>query len=76
MNERELERAIEALVSPRRELDRDGRFIPPPVWYDLPVEAHDRLFAEQQDSRWLEAALDPDGLSLTARAVLARLGLA
>jgi hypothetical protein len=44
-----------------------------PAWHDLDaegrVEAHDRAAT----SRALEAALDPQGLSSTARAVLARI---
>lgn len=44
-----------------------------PAWHDLDaagrVEAHDRAAL----SRTIEAALDPEGLSSTARAVLARI---
>jgi hypothetical protein len=44
-----------------------------PAWHDLDaegrVEAHDRAAT----SRALESALDPEGLSSTARAVLARI---
>ena len=45
-----------------------------PHWHDLSeegrIEAHDRA-AKQRE---LEAALDPEGLSTTARAVLSRIG--
>nr|HEX4318463.1 hypothetical protein [Kofleriaceae bacterium] len=44
-----------------------------PAWHDLDAAGRDRAFARARVSRRLEAALDPDGLSTTARAVLARI---
>lgn len=44
-----------------------------PAWHDLSPEARDRAFARAAALRGMEAALDPDGLSTTVRAVLDRL---
>jgi len=44
-----------------------------PAWHDLDTAARVRAFDLATVLRPLEAALDPDGLSSTARAVLARL---
>lgn len=64
---------IELLTSAWRPTDRDGGPAFHPGWYDLaPADrrvAHD----ETTKQRALEAALDPDGLSSTARRVLARI---
>jgi hypothetical protein len=43
------------------------------AWHDLDAAARTRAFARAHALRPIEAALDPDGLSTTARAVLARL---
>jgi hypothetical protein len=44
-----------------------------PAWHDLDAGARVRAFERARALRTAEAALDPDGLSTTARAVLARL---
>jgi hypothetical protein len=44
-----------------------------PAWHDLGPAARVRAFELARVQRTLEAALDPDGLSTTARAVLAKL---
>jgi hypothetical protein len=44
-----------------------------PAWHDLDDDGRRRAYERARVSRQLEAALDPDGLSTTARAVLARL---
>ena len=44
------------------------------AWHDLDGAARTRAFDLATALRPLEAALDPDGLSTTARAVLARIG--
>lgn len=44
-----------------------------PAWHDLPPAARERAFERALALRVAEAALDPDGLSTTARAVLARI---
>jgi hypothetical protein len=68
------ENLVEQVTSAWRPRDRDGALTALPAWHDLDeggrVEAFDATVAQ----RALEAAADPDGLSTTARAVLARLG--
>lgn len=44
-----------------------------PAWHDLGADGRERAFERGRALRALEAALDPDGLSTTAQAVLARL---
>jgi hypothetical protein len=43
------------------------------AWHDLDAEGRRRAFELARALRPLEAALDPDGLSTTARAVLGRI---
>ena len=43
------------------------------AWHDLDAAGRARAFELARALRPLEAALDPDGLSTTARAVLARI---
>jgi hypothetical protein len=63
---------IEQVASAHREVARDAlRYHP--RWHDLGPAGRDRAFARARALRALEAALDPDGLSTTARAVLARI---
>jgi hypothetical protein len=44
------------------------------AWHDLDAAARVRAFERARALRAAEAALDPEGLSTTARAVLARIG--
>lgn len=44
-----------------------------PVWHDLGADERVRAYERARDLRKVEAALDPEGLSTTARAVLARI---
>ena len=44
-----------------------------PAWHDLDAAARTRAFDLASALRPVEAALDPEGLSTTARAVLARI---
>jgi broad specificity phosphatase PhoE len=46
---------------------------PHPVFLDLSPEGREQAFRLAQALRDVEAALDPEGLSSTARAVLARI---
>lgn len=59
-----------------------GAYRPPPTdgelqyhkaWHDLGAEARVRAYDLANALRPLEAALDPDGLSTTARLVLSRI---
>ncbi len=45
-----------------------------PAWHDIGPEQRLRAFERARALRKIEAALDPEGLSTTARAVLARIG--
>ena len=65
---------IELVTSAYRERAPDGTIRTAPAWHDL--EPADRIRATElaRRQRQLEAALDPQGLSTTARAILARLG--
>lgn len=71
MDEREL--LIEQATTAWRPRDPDGRIRAHPAWCDLDAAARERLFGETREARALERALDPQGLSTTARAVLARI---
>src|SRR5262249_48882985 len=50
-----------------------GELVYHPAWHDLPDAARGRAFERAVAMRVAEAALDPEGLSTTARAVLARI---
>jgi hypothetical protein len=47
-----------------------------PAWHDLGDVARVRAFDRARALRKIEAALDPEGLSTTARTVLERIGRA
>lgn len=64
---------IEQVVSAWRPRDLDGGVRAHPAWFDLDEEARQEAFEETVHQRAIEAALDPEGLSGTARAVLARI---
>lgn len=51
----------------------DGELQYHKAWHDLDADARTRAFDLAAALRPLEAALDPQGLSTTARAVLARI---
>lgn len=65
---------IEQVVSAFRERTPDGVIQAAPAWHDLEPADRVRAAHAARLQRWVEAALDPDGLSTTAKAVLARLG--
>jgi hypothetical protein len=63
---------IEQVASAHRPPPRDElRYHP--AWHDLGEAARLRAHDRARALREVEAALDPDGLSTTARAVLARI---
>ena len=64
---------IERAAGAYREQRSDGTIADSPDWHDL--EEADRRVAHERASasRRLEAALSPEGLSTTARAVLRRI---
>jgi hypothetical protein len=64
---------FEQALSAHRERDAHGAIVPSAAWFDLSPDDRLRAHDEAAVARRLEAALDPQGLSSTARAVLARL---
>lgn len=64
---------IEEAVSAYRERTTSGRIQLSPAWRDLPEESREELFKRQLQSRILERATAPDGISATVRSVLNRL---
>lgn len=67
------EHRIEEVVSAHRARDPRGQMLPSAAFYDLEPDARERAYREGLLQRTLESALAPDGLSTTARAVLARI---
>jgi hypothetical protein len=69
----EREERIEAAASAWRPRDPLGQIRPHPAWADLDEEGRKEAFERAARMRALEAALDEEGLSATARAVLSRI---
>ncbi len=67
------ETLIEQVVGAHRERDVDGRVRSHPAWHDLDATERVEAFEAAQLQRKLEAALDPNGLSTTIKAVLGRI---
>jgi hypothetical protein len=65
---------VEQVAGAWRPRNRDGGVVAHPAWHDL--DAVGRVEAARRAAlmRALEAALDPEGLSTSARAVLERIG--
>ena len=70
---REAEALIEAATTAWRPRSSSGEIRAHPAWADLDAAGRLAVYEETRLLRRLEAALDPDGISTTARAVLARL---
>lgn len=69
----EIELMIEEVAGAHRPPSRDAlRYHP--AWHDLGEDDRLRAFERARALRRIEAALDPEGLSTTARAVLSMLG--
>ena len=64
---------IEQVTSAWRPRDRDGRTEGHPAWHDLSDDGRIAAYQATAILRRMEAALDPGGLSSTAKAVLARI---
>jgi hypothetical protein len=74
VSDEERDRLVEQAASAWRGRDpRDGRAMTHPAWLDLDAEGRRQAFAVAEQQRALEAAIDPEGLSTTARAILARI---
>jgi len=69
----EREILVEAAASAWRPRDPDGAVRSHPAWHDLDAEGRREAFEVARQMRALEAAADPEGLSGTAKAVLARI---
>jgi len=69
------ETLIERVVSAFRSTDPHGRIRDEPAWHDLDEAGRVEAFEATVIARAQEAALHPQGLSTTAQAVLARLGV-
>ena len=63
---------VEQVASAHRPVPRDELQYHP-RWHDLDAAGRARAYERGRALRSLEAALDPDGLSTAARAVLARI---
>jgi hypothetical protein len=64
---------IDAAATAWRPRDPRGGLRPHPAWHDLDASGREAAYETTRSLRQLEAALDPEGLSTTARAVLARI---
>lgn len=67
------EALVEAVAGAYRERGPRGEVRSHPAWHDLDAAGREAAWAAAAEARALEAALDPEGLSSTARAVLARI---
>lgn len=67
------ETLVTQVTTAHRGRDLDGRLKGHPAWHDLDADGRREAFEATVLSRKLEAAIDPQGLSTTARAVLARI---
>ena len=67
------ESLVEAAAGAWRPRDPDGAVRSHPAWHDLDEEGRREAFEAARQMRQLEAAADPQGLSGTAKAVLARI---
>jgi hypothetical protein len=73
MTPEQREALLEAVGSACRERDLDGNLTALPAWHDLDQASRVEAAERAAELRRMEAALDPEGLSSTARAVLARI---
>jgi len=74
MSASEREALVEAVLSPHRVRDADGRLTPPPAWWDLPPESLDSVYRKAIEARRLEREAHPRGASGTVAAVMAWIG--
>ncbi len=67
------ETLVEKTASAFRARDADGRVLAHPAWHDLDDAGRVEAFETAARLRRMEAAVDGEGLSTTAKAVLARI---
>lgn len=73
MNDKQRRILIEQATTAFRPRDADGAAQPHPAFRDLDAAGRIELHASIEMLRRFEAALDPQGLSTTARVVMARI---
>ncbi len=73
MTPEERELLIEAAASAHRPRDPHGVIRPHKAWLDLDADGRTEAFEVAERLREFEAAIDPEGLSTTGRAVLDRI---
>jgi hypothetical protein len=71
---REEELLLEQVTSAHRRRRADGSIASLPAWHDLDEAGRREAFEQTLLQRKLEAAMDAEGLSTTARALLQRIG--
>jgi hypothetical protein len=64
---------IEQVITAYRNRDHNGSIVDSPAWHDLTPDERQHAFELTLQQRQLEQAIDPEGLSTTVRAVLARI---
>jgi hypothetical protein len=74
MTAAEVELLVEQVVSAWRPPGPGGGVRSHPAWHDLDAGGRREAFEATKAARLLEAALDPEGLSSTGRAVMDRIG--
>lgn len=67
----EREILVEAVAGAHRPRDPLGGIRAHPAWHDLDAAGREEAFELGRQTRALEAALDPEGLSAAGRAVMA-----
>lgn len=67
------ETLVEATLSAHRDRDLEGNVRFHPAFHDLDDEGRRRAFDAALRARAIEASIDPEGLSPTVRAILARI---
>ncbi len=70
---RDEELLVEQVTSAHRRRRADGSVQSHPAWHDLDEAGRREAFEETLLQRKLEAAIDAEGLSTTARALLGRI---
>lgn len=73
MTDDEKSALIEQAASAHRGVATDGSIRWAPAWWDLDEDGRVAAAALAKELRKLEAAMDPNGLSTTARLVLSRI---
>ena len=73
MSEREEQALLESATTAWRPRSHEGGLRAHPAWHDLDDSGRRQAYEATRELRAMEAALNPDGLSTTAMAVLQRI---